>query len=72
MTQEGNTNIKTAVTAIVQTLEDRDLEFGEALSALSYALIISAKGARISKEEFFQTVELEWEHIGDLHEKTEH
>lgn len=71
MTQDRNTKIRTAITTVVQTLEDQDLDFGDALTALSYALIVSAKGARISKEEFLKNLELEWDHLGDIDEGTE-
>jgi hypothetical protein len=71
MTQDRNTKIRTAITTVVQTLEDQDLDFGDALTALSYALIVSAKGARISKEEFLQNLELEWDHLGDIDEGME-
>lgn len=52
-----------AVTKIISTLEGLDLNFGEAMSAMSAALILSALRMGVPKDEFMTKTDLEWDSI---------
>lgn len=48
---------------IIKYLQTKDIKFGEALDALSMALIISAFNANVSKEEFMSNTNSFWDEL---------
>lgn len=60
-----------AVTRIIDTLEGLNLNFGEAMSALSAALVISALRMGASKDEVMINTGLQWDSIVKAYGKGE-
>ena len=60
-----------AVTKIIDTLEGLNLNFGEAMSALSAALVISALRMGASKDEVMINTGLQWYSIVKAYGKGE-
>lgn len=66
--------VKAVSHEISKHLESKGLTFGEALSALSFALIVSAKVGQIDKATFMTVVEADWDSLGldEPEEETTH
>lgn len=55
--------IRKAIDAMAKTLQEQDLEYGEALTAISFTLILSAKQIDVGKQDFMRIMELEWDAV---------
>ena len=55
--------IRKAIDAISKTLQEQDLEYGEALTAMSFALILSAKQIDVDKQDFMRIMGIEWDAV---------
>lgn len=61
---EQISKVKAASLEISKLLESKGLTFGEALSALSFALVVSAKNGQVDKATFMMVVEADWDSLG--------
>ena len=56
-------NVGKQASEIMKFLRNKDIKFGEALDALSMALIVSAFNAGVSKEEFMSNTNDFWDEL---------
>lgn len=69
--EESKARAIEAVKKISDTLEGLDLDYGEAMAAMSAALILSALNMGVTKDDFMRITELEWNSISKQYDEEE-
>jgi hypothetical protein len=69
--EESKAKAIDAVSKISATLVGLDLDYGEAMAAMSAALILSALNMGVTKDDFMRITELEWDSIAKQYDEEE-
>ena len=63
MNELNGQQINSLAASIVMAIQQKEVSFGDAMAALSIAMVISAKTAGVSREAFIEGVAEDWDII---------
>ena len=64
MNELNGQQINSLAASIVMAIQQKEVSFGDAMAALSIAMVISAKTAGVNRETFIEGMARDWDTIG--------